>query len=147
MRLLRNCLAAIAICLTLFAAAPAAWAFCGFYVSKADATLYNQASQVVIARDGDRTILTMANDYQGEVKDFAIVVPVPTVLEKEQVRIGEQKIIERLDEFSAPRLVEYFDADPCAPVLYETDALRRSANLPASASVGQSSDEALGSNN
>ncbi|MEH1922005.1 DUF2330 domain-containing protein [Nostoc sp.] len=96
--------------------APAAWAFCGFYVAKADTKLYNKASQVVIARDGDRTILTMANDFQGEVKDFAIVIPVPTVLQKEQVHVTEPKIIERLDAFSAPRLVEYFDSDPCAPI-------------------------------
>ncbi|WP_138499325.1 DUF2330 domain-containing protein [Nostoc sp. PA-18-2419] len=100
--------------------APTAWAFCGFYVAKADTKLYNKASQVAIARDGDRTVLTMANDFQGEVKDFAIVVPVPTVLQKEQVRVAEPKIIERLDAFSAPRLVEYFDSDPCAPV-YEYD--------------------------
>jgi hypothetical protein len=98
--------------------APTAWAFCGFYVSKADAKLYNKASQVIIARDGDRTVLTMANDFQGEVKDFAIVVPVPTVLQKEQVHVAQAKIIERLDAFSAPRLVEYFDSDPCAQ-LYE----------------------------
>ncbi|MEA5506783.1 DUF2330 domain-containing protein [Halotia wernerae UHCC 0503] len=94
--------------------APAAWAFCGFYVAKADTKLYNQASQVIIARDGERTVLTMANDFQGEVKDFAMVVPVPTVLQKEQVHVAEPKIIERLDAFSAPRLVEYFDSDPCA---------------------------------
>lgn len=94
--------------------APAAWAFCGFYVAKADTKLYNQASQVIIARDGERTVLTMANDFQGEVKDFAMVVPVPTVLQKEQVRVAEPKIIERLDAFSAARLVEYFDSDPCA---------------------------------
>jgi hypothetical protein len=100
--------------------APTAWAFCGFYVSKADTKLYNKASQVVIARDGDRTVLTMANDFQGEVKDFAIVVPVPTVLQKEQVHVAEPKIIERLDAFSAPRLVEYFDSDPCAQ-LYESN--------------------------
>ncbi|WP_375495171.1 DUF2330 domain-containing protein [uncultured Nostoc sp.] len=96
--------------------APAAWAFCGFYVAKADTKLYNKASQVVIARDGERTVLTMANDFQGEVKDFAIVIPVPTVLQKEQVHVTEPKIIERLDAFSAPRLVEYFDSDPCAPI-------------------------------
>jgi hypothetical protein len=92
---------------------PTAWAFCGFYVAKADINLYNQASQVVISRNGDRTILTMANDYQGEVKDFALVVPVPVVLQQDQVNIGEPKIMERLDAFSAPRLVEYFDPDPC----------------------------------
>lgn len=100
--------------------APTAWAFCGFYVAKADTKLYNQASQVVIARNGDRTILTMANDYQGEVKDFAIVVPVPVVLQKDQVHVGDPEIIERLDAFSAPRLVEYFDPDPCNPPMSDS---------------------------
>ncbi len=90
-----------------------ALAFCGFYVAKADSDLYNQASQVIIARDGQRTVLTMSNDYQGDVKDFALVVPVPVVLKEEQVHVNEAKIIQRLDDFSAPRLVEYFDPNPC----------------------------------
>ena len=90
-----------------------ALAFCGFYVAKADSSLYNQASQIIIARDEDKTVLTMSNDYQGKVKDFAMVVPVPVVLTEGQVHIGESKILERLDGFSAPRLVEYFDPDPC----------------------------------
>ena len=85
-------------------------------MAKADSNLYNQASQVIIARQGERTVLTMANDYQGDVKDFALVVPVPVPIKEEQVNVGEPKIIERLDAFSAPRLVEYFDYDPCQPV-------------------------------
>jgi hypothetical protein len=100
--------------LTLFALN--AYSFCGFFVAKADTKLFNQASKVVLVRDENRTVITMANDYQGELKDFAIVVPVPMVLKKEQVHIGDPKILERLDAFSAPRLVEYFDPDPCAPV-------------------------------
>ncbi|MDJ0675829.1 MAG: DUF2330 domain-containing protein [Calothrix sp. MO_167.B42] len=123
---------------------PPALAFCGFYVAKADTKLYNKASQVAIARDGDRTILTMANDYQGDVKDFALVVPVPTVLQKGQVRVGDPKIMERLDGFSAPRLVEYFDSNPCArnrrvyndmaipqaaPAMEKAGAARRSNSL------------------
>ncbi|WGV24423.1 DUF2330 domain-containing protein [Halotia branconii] len=124
--------------------APAAWAFCGFYVAKADTKLYNQASQVIIARDGDRTVLTMANDFQGEVKDFAMVVPVPTVLQKEQVHVAESKIIERLDAFSAPRLVEYFDSDPCAV----DDRVFEAAPAPRSAASNQLeskiSDRSLG---
>ncbi len=111
---MRILLSSTLACLVIFAYSPAVFAFCGFYVSQADASLFNKASQVVIARDGKRTVLTMANDYQGNVKDFALVVPVPVLLKKEQVRIGEQKIIDRLDSFSAPRLVEYFDSDPCA---------------------------------
>ena len=105
-------------------------AFCGFYVAKADSSLYNQASQVIIARDGDRTVVTMSNDYQGEVEDFAMVVPVPVILKEGQVNVGESKIIERLDAFSAPRLVEYFDEDPCEARLrrtFESDIILESA--------------------
>ncbi len=97
-----------------------AYGFCGFFVAKADTKLFNKASKVVLVRDENRTVITMANDFQGEVKDFAIVVPVPVVLKKEQVHIGDPKIIERLDAFSAPRLVEYFDRDPCQPVYPES---------------------------
>jgi hypothetical protein len=125
--------------------APAAWAFCGFYVAKADSKLYNKASQVIIARDSDRTVLTMANDYQGDVKDFAIVVPVPSVLKKEQVRVAEPKIIERLDAFSAPRLVEYFDPDPCAPVDYLQRPMAAPAPSRAANEAGSArSDRSLG---
>ncbi len=125
---------------------PSARAFCGFYVSKADAKLYNKASQVVIARDGNRTVLTMANDYQGDVKDFALVVPVPVVLKADQVRVGDSKIIEHLDAFSAPRLVEYFDEDPCATNYFGGDMLERSASAPAAQeSTGNSRrDRSLG---
>ena len=42
----------------LFAANEAA-AFCGFYVARADAKLFNRASQVAIARNGDRTVTVL----------------------------------------------------------------------------------------
>src|ERR1051326_5589541 len=46
-----------------------ALAFCGFYVSKADGTLKNKTSQVILVRDGNRTVITMYNDFQGNIKD------------------------------------------------------------------------------
>ena len=125
-RVLMSCVIAI---LVLISYPQNADAFCGFYVAKADAKLYNKASQVIIARNDDKTILTMANDFQGNVKDFAIVVPVPVVIKEEQVNIGENKIIQRLDAFSAPRLVEYFDPDPCRQIVYKNGR----SNLPATA--------------
>ena len=71
--------------------APAtAQAFCGFYVSKADTKIFNKASKVVIARDGDRTIMTMSNDFKGEMKEFAVVIPVPTMIQRDQIHVGEQ---------------------------------------------------------
>src|SRR5947208_1523861 len=79
-------------------------AFCGFYVCKADTRLFNQASQVVLVRDDDRTVLTMANDFKGDPREFAVVIPVPTVLERGQIHIGDKALIEHLDAYSAPRL-------------------------------------------
>ncbi len=104
-------------CVLVLSCATKAIAFCGFYVGGADAKLFNKASQVIIARNGDRTILTMANDFQGAVKDFAMVVPVPVAIKKEQVHVGKRTTIEKLDAFSQPRLVEYFDPDPCTPMM------------------------------
>src|SRR6476646_487797 len=92
--------------------APAA-AFCGFYVGKADAGLFNQASQVILVRDGERTVISMLNDYKGALDEFALVVPVPRVLQREQIHIGDKKLFEHLDAYSAPRLAEYHDEDPC----------------------------------
>ena len=35
------------------------------------------------------------------------------MLEKGQIRVSDRALIERLDAYTAPRLVEYFDPDPC----------------------------------
>lgn len=90
-----------------------AQAFCGFYVAKADTKLFNKASQVVLVRDGDRTVITMSNDFQGDPKEFAMVIPVPTFVEREQINVGDRSVIEHLDAYTAPRLVEYHDPSPC----------------------------------
>ncbi|TMQ65177.1 MAG: DUF2330 domain-containing protein [Candidatus Eisenbacteria bacterium] len=95
------------------AAAPSAQAFCGFYVAQGDAKIFNHASKVVLARDGNRTVLTMVSDFQGDPKEFAVVVPVPVVPEKGQVHIGDAAWVDHLDAYSAPRLVEYTDPNPC----------------------------------
>jgi hypothetical protein len=101
--------------LALAALAGPAWAFCGFYVAQADSKLFNKSSKVVLARDGEKTAITMANDYQGEAKEFAVVIPVPTFIARKQIGVVDMPTIDHLDAFTAPRLVEYFDDDPCAP--------------------------------
>ncbi|MGL4599633.1 MAG: DUF2330 domain-containing protein [Bacteroidia bacterium] len=100
---------------TLFAATLSlpAMSFCGFYVAKADATLFNKASQVVVVRNGERSTITMSSDFQGDVKDFAMVIPVPVVLKKADVKVVDRILFDKLDAYSAPRLVEYYDNNPC----------------------------------
>jgi len=106
-------LAATVTAVGLLWAAPHAAAFCGFYVAKADANLFNEASKVVMARDGNRTVITMVNDYQGDPTEFAMVVPTPVVLQESQINIGKKSTVDHLDAYTAPRLVEYHDPDPC----------------------------------
>jgi hypothetical protein len=100
----------------LLAATDVARAFCGFYVARADSELFNKASKVVLAHNGDRTVLTMASDLKGDPKEFAVVIPVPTVIQRDQIRIVEPARMDHLDAYTAPRLVEYFDEDPCRPL-------------------------------
>ncbi len=120
-------------------------AFCGFYVGKADTQLFNKASEVAITRHDNKTVITMANDFKGDVKEFAMVVPVPTVLEKDQIHIGDPAVLKHLADYSAPRLVEYFDENPCVRYeLMERRSLDMAKNMaPASASARER-DTALG---
>ena len=129
-------IAAIAPLVVMLFLAPKAHAFCGFYVAKGDAKLFNKASQVVLVRDEDRTVMTMANDFQGDPKEFAVVIPVPTVLQKGQIHVGEKALIDHLDAYSSPRLVEYFDSDPCAPLMMQ-EAISVAAGAPASDARGR----------
>jgi hypothetical protein len=97
----------------ILATPAAAHAFCGFYVSGAGAQLFNNATQVVLMRQGTRTVLSMQNNYDGPAADFAMVVPVPVVLQEENVKTLPREIFQRVDQLAAPRLVEYWEIDPC----------------------------------
>lgn len=120
-------------------------AFCGFYVGKADTKLFNKASEVAIARHDNKTVLTMANDFKGDVKEFAMVVPVPTVLEKEQIHVGDPAALKHLADYSAPRLVEYFDENPCRRYGMTQDRMGAMKSMaPAAAEAKRERDQVLG---
>jgi hypothetical protein len=122
-----------------------ALAFCGFYVAKADTKIFNQASRVVLVRDGDRTVMTMANDFKGDPKEFAVVIPVPTVLKREQIHVAETALLDHLDAYSAPRLVEYYDENPC--VVYEMTRVPAPQSVPGGVvggAAGAARDRSLG---
>lgn len=85
----------------------AAHAFCGAYVGDGSSTLTNRASQIVMARDGDATTLTMFNDYTGSLSSFGLVIPVPAGLNEDNVRVVSRDLLTKISEYSAPRLVAY----------------------------------------
>jgi hypothetical protein len=75
----------------------------------------------------------------------SLVVPVPSVLERGQIRIGDRKLFEHIDSYSAPRLAEYFDPDPCRlPMSEALDAQVAGAPATRKASADKRRDQALG---
>ncbi|MGE0787466.1 MAG: DUF2330 domain-containing protein [Sandaracinaceae bacterium] len=124
--------APIAAALIAVASSPASTvhAFCGFYVGGADASLTNNATIVVMMRDGTKTVLSMQNDYQGPPSNFALVVPVPVVLQEDNVRTLPRSVFENVDRLSSPRLVEYWEQDPCAPELPPPAPSPQTAGVP-----------------
>src|SRR5689334_20070251 len=103
----------VAVLLWLAVLAETASAFCGFYVAGSKATLTNDATQVVMMRKGTRTVLAMQNDYKGPPEAFALVVPVPVVLHKQDVKTLPKDVFAHVEAMGAPRLVEYWEQDPC----------------------------------
>lgn len=103
--------------------------FCGFYVARADAKLFNHQSQVILVRDGNRSVITMSNDFQGDVADFAMVIPVPVVLQEDDIRVTDPLLFDRFDAYSGPRVVEYYDENPCYPFLYKRSVMNMAENI------------------
>lgn len=95
-------------------------AFCGFYVGGAGAEMFADATQVVLMREGTTTVLSMQNRYDGPAENFAMVVPVPVVLQQDNVKTLDNQLFKSIDTLTSPRLVEYWEQDPCAPQ-YEDD--------------------------
>ncbi len=123
--------------LTTFSTLPAANAFCGFYVAGADAKLFNNATMVVMMREGTKTVLSMQNNYQGPPEDFAMVVPVPIVLKEDNVKTLPADIFDRVDKLAAPRLVEYWEQDPCyEPPVYDRKGIPTMDTDPSSVMEG-----------
>src|SRR5689334_21266163 len=94
-------------------------AMCGCFVPMTPAnpreqrTLPNKASVVVMMREGLRTVLAFQNDYHGPPENFALVVPVPVVLQRESVQTLDRGVFARVQGLAAPRLVEIWEQDPC----------------------------------
>lgn len=88
-----------------------AHAFCGTFVGAPGSHLVNRTSQIVIARQGDLTTLTLMADFQGDLSDFALLIPVPDSLDQASVGAIAPEVVDRLDRYSTPRLVSYTCGD------------------------------------
>jgi MYXO-CTERM domain-containing protein len=128
----------IIIAAILLGASSAAHAFCGFYVAGNDQPMFNDATQVVLMRKGTRTVLAMQNTYKGPPQDFAMVVPVPVVLHEGDVKTLSKQVFDDVERMSAPRLVEYWEQDPCFKEREGDYDMAVAEAAPAGAAMGSS---------
>ena len=134
---------ALSVALVL-AATHAASAFCGFYVSPKDGPLLADATQVVLMRKGTRTVLSMQNNYKGPPDAFAMVVPVPVVLHEGDVKTLTKDVFANVERMGAPRLVEYWEQDPCQQEVAYDMVAAAPAGAPMMAKRAASKSEDLG---
>src|SRR5262245_56584478 len=110
----------LCLALTLLGSSMTSAEACGAYfarnspatVATAGAKLFNRSTNMVVTRVDLTTTITMTADYRGDPEEFAVVIAVPTVLGREQIKTAEPKLIDWLDRIGAPRLTEVYDPDP-----------------------------------
>jgi hypothetical protein len=73
----------------------------------------NSATKVVLMRKGDKTTMIMSNDFDGDVQEFGLVIPVPSLVHKRDVRLVDPSLFARLEKATAPRIVKLEEQDPC----------------------------------
>src|SRR5262245_27900146 len=84
-------------------------------------------------RKGTRTVLSMQNNYKGPPEAFAMVIPVPVVLHEGDVKTLPPAVFANIERMGAPRLVEYWEQDPCRRENVEGDFVRAPAPVPMAA--------------
>ena len=128
-------------------------AFCGAYVGATGEEIQNHASRIVLSREDHITSLTMFNDFEGDASEFGMIIPIASTIDADNVQLVDPALLDRLDRYSAPRLVQYtcedffndagITIDPM--VISPTTGSSASSARSVSVSASVSDDTGLGS--
>ena len=130
--------------LVLVALARPAGAFGGFFVGTKDAPVFVESAQVVLMREGTRTVLILAPTYEGPPEPFALVVPLPAPPVRDGIRAVPRALVDHLAELDAPRLEEAWEEDPCLDAGASRAASRPARVRPSEAHGAKSEPRSLG---
>lgn len=84
-------------------------------VAKGEGAVTSERAHVVLVKAGTKVALTMQLDYRGPATDVAVVIPIPGEVTPGETTTLDDGLLARLDRSAAPKLVELWEADPCAP--------------------------------
>ena len=104
-------------------AGPPAGAFCGFYVAGGDAKLFNNATQVVLMRDGHAHRAVDAEQLPGPARELRDGGAGAGRAQEGGRQDAAQRGVRRTStRWRAPRLVEYWEQDPVPAADADDDA-------------------------
>ncbi len=78
---------------------------CPTVVTGTPSELSFDVAQVAIVREGRRTTFSVSINPYGDPQEFALVMPVPEVLDQREIRTLDTEVFSRLDGYTAPRHV------------------------------------------
>ncbi len=101
----------------------------GLLATKGGATA-SSATAIVALRDESTTVLSFQASVEGTLGDFALVIPVPETVDLDDVQSAPPDALAALDRFTAPRLEELWEQDPCTPLFEPPKQAPTSEPLP-----------------
>ena len=103
-----------ALALLAHALAPApAHAFGGLLVAGGGGGVERTNAEVLLARRGARTVMSVSLSYRGGQQGAALLLSVPADFELTQAKTLPRQLFDRLDLVTAPLASEYWEQDPC----------------------------------
>jgi len=107
-----SALSALALLAPLAPLAPA-HAFGGLLVAGGGGSVERTNAEVLLARRGARTVMSVSLSYRGGQQGAALLLSVPADFELTRAKTLPRRLFDRLDLVSAPVASEYWEQDPC----------------------------------
>lgn len=85
----------------------------GLFLAKDGSDVISKQSKVVVARKDNINVLTFTNEFESEADELMLLIPVSEAVKPSQVSMIDMSLLNTLEEYTSPRLVEYVNFDPC----------------------------------
>lgn len=71
------------------------------------------STNIFLMQKGETSVVTVHPDYEGPLRAFAVIVPVPKDVTKDRITTLKREYGDRVAQISAPKFAEFWEMDPC----------------------------------
>ncbi|MED5423132.1 MAG: DUF2330 domain-containing protein, partial [Pseudomonadota bacterium] len=84
------------------------------FLTEPTKTITHKPSAMVVSRDENRTVITLAPDFSYDGSQLGLLIPLPKIVTDTQLRFADVGQLDAVMSFTAPRYNVYKDDDVCA---------------------------------